>query len=173
MSDANLTHWRKFYNPNYLGAYAFKQGEEKILTIREMRREAVKGEGGVERECTVAHFVEKDVKPMIFNVTNCRIMYRIYKTGFFEQWAGKAIQVYVEPEVKVKDGITEGLRIRPKIPTTSKPPLRPEDAKWQKAVERFANGKTSLDWIKNNYQLNAKDEQQLIKEAEQCRAKDS
>ena len=64
------THWKKYTNPNYLGAYAFQPGEEKTVTIKEVKREAVQNQSGTE-ECTVAHFVE-DVKPLILNKTNCK-----------------------------------------------------------------------------------------------------
>ena len=53
----NKTHWKKLTNPNYLGAYAFQPGEEKTVTIKEVKREAVQNQKGTE-ECTVAYFKE-------------------------------------------------------------------------------------------------------------------
>ena len=68
------THWKKYTNPDYLGAYAFQPGEEKTVTIKEVKRELVfNPSGSGKEECTVAFFVE-DVKPLILNKTNCKAM---------------------------------------------------------------------------------------------------
>ena len=40
------THWKKLTNPDYLGAYAFEPGEEKIGTIAAVREEGVVGMDG-------------------------------------------------------------------------------------------------------------------------------
>ena len=53
------THWKKWTNPNYMGSYAFQPGEEKTLTIKEVKRELVYNPSGSgKEECTVAYFVE-------------------------------------------------------------------------------------------------------------------
>ena len=72
-----LTHWKKLTNPNYLGAYSFSEGEEKILTIKEVKTELVKGEDGKDEQCTIAYFAENE-KPMILNKTNCKIIQKLY-----------------------------------------------------------------------------------------------
>ena len=45
-----LTHWKKLDNPDYIGAYAFQPGEEKTLTIKNVRREVVVGAEGKKEE---------------------------------------------------------------------------------------------------------------------------
>ena len=112
------THWRKVHNPNYLGAYSLDQGKDLILTIKKAGVEKVKNERGSE-ECTVISFVENQ-KPMIINVTNARIIQKIYKTPYIEEWAGKKIQLYIDDSIKCKGEIVEGLRIRPRIPKQDK-----------------------------------------------------
>ena len=81
------THWKKWNNPDYLGAYAFQPGEEKTLTIKEVKREMVfNPSGSGKEECTVAYF-EEDVKPLILNATNCKTITKVnkaaYKSAFF------------------------------------------------------------------------------------------
>ena len=59
------THWKKFNNPDYLGAYAFQPGEEKTVTIKSVGREMVYNPSNSgKEECTVAHF-EEDIKPFV------------------------------------------------------------------------------------------------------------
>ena len=90
------THWKKYTNPDYLGAYAFQQGEEKTVTIKEVKREMVfNPSGSGKEECTVAHFVE-DVKPLILNTTNCKTIAKVWGTPYIEDWAGRKITLKVK-----------------------------------------------------------------------------
>lgn len=90
------THWKKLTNPDYLGSYAFQPGEEKTVTIKEVRREAVYNpSGGGKEECTIAYFKE-DVKPLILNVTNCKEIAKLYGTPYIEDWANRRIILKVK-----------------------------------------------------------------------------
>lgn len=94
MSDK--THWKKLNNPDYLGAYAFQPGETKTVTIKEVRRQMVYNpSGGGQEECTVAYFVE-DVKPLILNVTNCKMITKVWGSPYIEDWAGRRITLRVK-----------------------------------------------------------------------------
>lgn len=94
MSDK--THWKKYNNPDYLGSYAFQPGEEKTVTIQEVKRELVfNPSNSGKEECTVAHFVE-DVKPLILNVTNCKTISKVWGTPYIEDWAGRKITLKVK-----------------------------------------------------------------------------
>ena len=112
------THWKKLQNPDYLGAYALEPGQELVLTIRSVVRENVTGPDGKKEDCTVAHFQES-VKPMILNTTNSKIIEKLYKTPYIEEWAGKKIQIF-SAQVKAFGDVVDALRIRPFIP---KPPV--------------------------------------------------
>ena len=90
----NKTHWKKLTNPNYLGSYAFQPGEEKTVTITEVKREIVQSQNGKE-ECTVAHFAE-DIKPLILNKTNCDAIAKVWGTPYIEDWSGKKITLKVK-----------------------------------------------------------------------------
>lgn len=109
------THWKKLTNPDYLGAYAFDPDEEKVGTIAYVREESVVGADGKKEDCTVAHFVEKDLKPLILNATNCKAITKLYKTPFIEDWAGKRILMKVQP-VKAFGEVVDAVRIKPEIP---------------------------------------------------------
>lgn len=90
----NKTHWKKLTNPNYLGSYAFQPGEEKTVTLKEVKREVVQNQNGKE-ECTVAYF-EEDVKPLILNKTNCDMISKVWGTPYLEDWTGKKIILKVK-----------------------------------------------------------------------------
>lgn len=86
-----MTHWKKLTNPDYIGAYAIEDGKDLVLTIAYVRQESVIGSDGKKEECIVCHFSEKDAKPMILNVTNCKTISKLYGTPLIEQWAGKKV----------------------------------------------------------------------------------
>lgn len=88
------THWKKLTNPNYLGSYAFQPGEEKTVTIKEVKREIVQNQNGKE-ECTVAYFVE-DIKPLILNKTNADAIAKVWGTPYIEDWANRKITLKVK-----------------------------------------------------------------------------
>lgn len=117
---AQKTHWKKLINPDYIGAYALDPGKDLIVTIKSVGREIVTGPDGKKEECTVAHFEEQDVKPMILNSTNSKMIQKIYKTPYIEDWSGRKIQLYVE-KIKAFGELVEALRIRPYIPKQEAP----------------------------------------------------
>ena len=113
-----LTHWKKLDNPDYIGAYAFQPGEEKTLTIKNVRREVVVGAEGKKEECTVVHFCENE-KPLILNATNGKAIQKIAGSGYIEQWEGVRITLKVDA-VKAFGDIVDAVRVSKK-----KPPQQP------------------------------------------------
>ena len=110
-----LTHWKKLMNPDYLGGYALAPGQDLIATIKTVGNEEVTGTDGKKEICSVIHFVEADVKPMILNATNNKTIAKLFKTPYIEQWSGRKIQIYTE-KVKAFGEIWDALRIRPFLP---------------------------------------------------------
>lgn len=109
------THWKRLTNPDYLGAYALNEGQDVVATIKFVRAEKVVGPDGKKEECTVAHFQEDNIKPMILNATNCKTITKLYKTPYIEEWANRKIQIFVD-KVKAFGEVVEALRIRPYVP---------------------------------------------------------
>lgn len=109
------THWKKLTNPDYLGAYALESGQDIVLTIGYVREEKVTGPDGKKDDCVVAHFSERNVKPMILNATNMKTITKLFGTPYIEDWAGKKIQIGVE-KVKAFGDVVEALRIRKFLP---------------------------------------------------------
>lgn len=115
------THWKKLDNPNYLGVYALKPGQDLVVQIASVNQEEIFNPNTHKKEvCIVAHFSNKDVKPMVLNVTNCNMISRIYGTPYIEDWVGKYISIYIKSGIQAFGGTVDGLRIRNRIPTTEK-----------------------------------------------------
>ena len=109
-----VTHWKKLTNPDYLGAYSLENKQDIILTIAKVSSETVTGPEGKKEECLVCHWQENE-KPMILNSTNAKMIEKLLKTPYIEEWSGKKIQIGVE-KVKAFGEIVDALRIRPFLP---------------------------------------------------------
>lgn len=120
-----LTHWKKNFNPNYLGSYSFEKGEIKILTINKVKMEVVEGKSGKKEECTVAYFKQNE-KPMILNRTNCKAIEKAYATPYIQEWEGKDIEIYVARVQAFKEEV-DGLRVKPHVPRKKKEPVSDQE----------------------------------------------
>jgi hypothetical protein len=146
------THWKKLHNPDYFGAYCLQEGEEITVTIKSVGLEVVMGTGGKKEECTVAHFSERDVKPLILNVINQKTIQKVYGTPYIEDWTNKKITLYHTNE-KAFGEMMEVVRVRPKVPNVEKPNFDQKNEGWDKAVEALAKGNTTINAIEKHYTL--------------------
>lgn len=108
------THWRKLTHPNYLGSWNFQPGEEKTVTIKEVKQEIVKNQNGSE-ECTVVYF-EEDIKPLILNKTNAEMIAKVWGTPFIEDWKGLQIILKVK-KVSAFGEMVDAVRVANTRPT--------------------------------------------------------
>lgn len=114
------THWKKLENPDYLGSYALQPNEDLVVQIKSVGQEEVYNPTNNKKEtCTVAHFTDPKIKPMILNVTNCKTISKLYDTPYIEDWTGKRIAIYIA-KVKAFGETVDALRIRNKVPTVEK-----------------------------------------------------
>lgn len=105
------THWKKNFNYDYMGSYSLEEGNDVIVTIKETKKEVVKGPGGKKEECFVCYFTDSP-KPMILNRTNCKIITKLYNTPYIEDWAGLKIQLYSAKVDAFGEKGVDALRIR-------------------------------------------------------------
>lgn len=153
-----LTHWKKLENPDYIGAYALEPGKDLNVTIDKVERVEITGTGGKKEECTVAT-LKGDHKPLILNVTNCKMIAKIYGTPYIEEWCGKSITLYVAKIRAFGEDGVECLRIRNKAPEL--PELTPEHPKWNEAQAALSNGSATLAQIKKRFKISTKNEKLL------------
>ena len=116
-----MTHWKKLTNPDYLGAYSLEDGQDIILTISNVRQEIVTGPEGKQEQCLVCYWKEA-AKPMILNVTNSKMIEKLLKTPYIEQWSGNRVQIGSE-KVKAFGEIVDALRVRSFLPTEAAAPI--------------------------------------------------
>jgi hypothetical protein len=169
MSNEIKHHWRQYHHPDYIGAYAFQPGEEKVLTIKSVSEEDVIGSNGRKEPCMVVKFAEKDVKPLICNVTNAKTIEKVVGSGYIEDWYGCKIQLYVT-EVSAFGDTVEAVRIRPKAPKVTKTEFTPNHAKWSDVVGKVASGETTPETIREHFTMSEATEKRLLAEVEQLKS---
>lgn len=147
------THWKTQFNYKWLGAYCLPDGKDVVLTIREMKREAVVGDSGNKEQCLIAYFHENS-KPMIVNKTNCKTLEKLFKTPIIEEWSNKQIQVGAA-QVKAFGSVVDALRIRPFAPASpgdNRPTVETGSAVWSNIIDGLKSGFT-INQVMQKYKL--------------------
>lgn len=106
-------------------------------TIRQVTQEQIKGERGNELK-PVLHFNNPNIKPMVLNRGNGNILAATYGDDT-NNWTGKPVEIYHDPNVQFAGKIVGGLRVR--VPSTM-PPWTYEQA--QRECEKVGIGKDAL-----------------------------
>ena len=111
------THWKKVVSdPNFIGEGDFQEGEEKVLTIdRVNASETVQTAEGKSKKAVV-HWREPGAKPMILNVARSKNIEKVAGSGYFEDWPGTAVQLYIEHGIKAFGEVVSAVRVRPYKP---------------------------------------------------------
>jgi hypothetical protein len=156
----NKTHWKKLTNPDYLGSYDFATGEERIVTIKDVKRQMVNGADGKKEECTIVFFQE-NYKPMIMNATNSKMITKLSDTPYIEDWIGKSFKLVVV-KIKAFGEFVEALRVKSENVIKAKPALQLNTANFENCRAAYLKDKSQLDKIKLKYDVSAEVEKQLI-----------
>lgn len=156
-----LTHWRKLQNPNYIGSYAFQPEEEKDLTISRSTYEQVTNSDGKKEECHVIYFEEKNIKPLIVNVTNASMISKVVGSPYVENWIGKRITLYVA-NIRAFGEDMEAVRVRPRAPKANKPVLDEKYKGWGQALQAVKNGESTVSFLQEHYSFTAASKKALL-----------
>lgn len=157
------THWKKAFNKDFLGAWDLDEGKDLKLVIDYIEVKEVKNPQGTSEKRNIAIF-KGDTKPMILNVTNCKLITKFANSKYIEDWKGISIQVYVKDDIKAFGDVVEGLRIRPQQPSMTKPELKPDSEAWNGAVNYLSKEGNSIEAIKKKYIISEANENKLMEE---------
>ncbi len=128
-------------NPNYLGSWDLEElpNREITLTIEKIVDEkVVDTNSGKDKVETLCHWTDKTVKPMILNITNKKVLCKLYKTKDTENLRGKTILIGIE-KVKAFGDTYDALRIRPRIPQVTNPKNAPKCENCQDNIAASGN----------------------------------
>lgn len=121
------TNFRNVYKSDHLGVIDLEEMIEAektlIFTIKEVKQELNAKVAGNTISANIAYFVE-DIKPLVLNATNAKVIKQISNSSFIENWAGVSIELYIDKNVKMKGEVVGGVRVKP----TSKPKISDTNA---------------------------------------------
>lgn len=153
------THWRAKDKTDYLGAADLDEmGGKIIATIKEVKLLEITLKEGKEFH-RVAYFVG-NLKPMVVNVTNGKVLKKFTKSKYLEDWKNIAVTIYVK-NLRAFGEDTEGLRFEAKQPNTKLPELTPEHDGWEGALKAIMEESVTIDQIRRKYTLSKDNEEKL------------
>lgn len=157
MTNKTKTHWRTPDKTDFLGAADLEElipdGQKDLTAVIkcvEIKEVTVKGKT---ETCRVATFTSLNIKPMIINVTNGKILKKFAKgSKYVEDWVNIPVSIYVLDNIKVAKEYVEGLRFRPTQPQVKKKvDLTPDHPKWDDSKKAVAAGK--LETVKQYFNI--------------------
>lgn len=158
MSTAK-THFKKLKDPNYVGAWDLMDQSGKVqdmtVTITAVGKKSVHDGNGGEAECPVLTL--KECKPMVANSTNLKMIAKVLKSQFIEDWVGKKITLTVK-KVKAFGEFHDAIRVRDVVVL---PELTPTSPRWEGAKKSLQEGNVTIEQIKSNYSLTIENEKLL------------
>lgn len=136
----------------YLGAEDIDDGVEPVLTISGLWNGMVTLQRGKENKDVLTFAEERvpgimQVRPMIVNSTNRKVLRKLYGDAKASTLTGKQIQLYIDHKVRDPQdgGLTDGIRIRAHKPRVQQRPQVPPCTDCGKPIQA-AMGK-STDWL--------------------------
>jgi hypothetical protein len=108
------THWKAVVSdPNFIGEGDFQEGEEKVLTIERVNQAETVATAEGKSKKAVVHWREPGNKPMILNVARSKNIEKVAGSGYFEDWPGVQVQLYIEHGIKAFGEVVSAVRVRP------------------------------------------------------------
>ena len=153
------TNYRNVYKSDHLGVIDLEEMIEAntplIFTIKEVKQEIGTKVAGSKIDANIAYF-EGNVKPLVLNSTNAKVLKTLTKSAYVENWKGLTIELYIDASVKMKGEIVGGVRIKPVFLSKPKPIFT--EANFEKAKQAGA----TIEQIKGIYQITPEVEQKYI-----------
>ena len=95
--------------------------DDQICTIRGIKQENVGRDDAPAPEMRWTLYFREHEKPMVLNVTAIRVLEQAFGDES-DDWKGKQVTVYVDPNVSFQGKVVGGLRLRPVKPAKAAAP---------------------------------------------------
>jgi hypothetical protein len=99
-------------------------GRGVLATVTGCIRKNTAMEGADPEQKWCLTFQELD-KPLVLNVTNVQLCEQIFKSDDTDEWIGKRVVLYTDPNVSYQGKLVGGIRVRAPKPSAAPPPPPP------------------------------------------------
>lgn len=106
---AEHRHWRQDKNSPYLAATDMLEAD-MIVKIADVKIGDVFNPGSKQTEKKRIIEFEGGIKPMICNEVNGKMIEKVIKSGFYDEWVGHKLQLYAAPNERSESGFA--IRVR-------------------------------------------------------------
>jgi len=141
MSKETKTHYRKVFKSDHLGVADLEDfteaGSNLVFTIAHVRQEINAKVAGKKINANIAYFSDS-IKPLVLNATNSKALKTITGSSFIEDWANVPVQLYIDPQVKMKGDIVGGVRVSPNKVKLKQEITMNNRAMWGNAKKAYA-----------------------------------
>lgn len=119
-----MPNYRNVYKSDHLGVIDLEELTETntplIFTIKQVKQEKGVLVAGNKGDFNIAYFNEP-IKPWVLNATNAATIRRLGNFGTdVDTWKDLTIELYIDPNVKMKGQVVGGVRIKPMLPKAVK-----------------------------------------------------
>ncbi|MCH9621022.1 MAG: hypothetical protein S4CHLAM20_04360 [Chlamydiia bacterium] len=162
MSDK--THWKKYKDKEFLGEWDLKDDDQLELTIIRVEEKRVQAKQGADKKSVPVLFFKEVKKGLILNATNGKMVEKILKSPYVENWIGKKIIIFKQQNVNTPSGKQPALRVSstlPKPKQSEKVELTPEHSMWESAIEAM-KAKKPITVITDRYILSEENKKTLL-----------
>jgi hypothetical protein len=158
------THYRKVFKSEHLGIADLEDFiEEKVelfFTISHVKQEIGATVAGKKGNFNIAYFTLPQVKPLVLNSTNSKVIKSICNNSpFVEDWKNVPVELYIDPNVTMKKEVVGGVRIRP-----SKPILQIGTQTYSNAVKYYKENSNFIK-VEERFVLTEEVKKQIINDA--------
>lgn len=153
-------HYRAVFKSDHLSSADLEDLiEEKkplVFTIKNVKQEIETMVAGKRGNFNIAYFVE-NIKPMVLNATNSKIIKGFANSPFVEDWNNIKVELYVDNKVKFGKEIMSGVRI------SALQPLKKEKKQFTSAnFEAAKNAGATIEKIKELYNVDLETEKNYL-----------
>lgn len=160
-------HYRNAFKSDHLASADIEELQENnngkaILTLQKVQYFEGRSVAGRKMDRSLIAFFVQDVKPMVVNATNAKILAKLIGSSNVNTWLDLVlnIELYVA-DTTMKGQRTTGIRIKATLPTVTKPTITGE--RFTKLLAALESGKYSQDKAFKTYQF-TNDQTKKIKE---------
>ena len=149
---------KKTMNLDYIGAWDFQDGEQKVLTIKNVVEKEVFNPNKNRDELSVIIYFSNHNCGMFLNTTNKKKLIKLFGTSETSEFSGKNITL-ITKKIKVKKEIIDAVRIVDTLPTqpANKPPtkvdMNDKHKGWEPMIEAVKTGTYTAVKLRESYNI--------------------
>jgi hypothetical protein len=159
------THYRKVFKSDHLGVADLEDfieaGSDCVFTITHVHQEWGVKVAGKKIDANIAYFKEQ-IKPLVVNAGNSKTLKGMTANSpFVEDWKNLTVQLYINPDAKLKGEIVGGVRISPIVPQVKKE-ISPDNVnQWGHAIDAYKRD-GHLDNVRKRVNVSLEHEKLII-----------